>query len=107
MTYKQAAELNAQVRKGEHGALVVYADRFTRIEADDNGDHVEQEIPFMKGYTVFNVEQIEGCRITTPSSPNPRASRWNLLRLPSVSLPAPALPSATVGTWPITPLGPI
>src|ERR1700694_919883 len=58
MTYKQAAELNAQVRKGEHGALVVYVDRFTRIEADDNGDHVEQEIPFMKGYTVFSVEQI-------------------------------------------------
>lgn len=60
MTYKQAVELNAQVRKGEHGALVVYADRLTRIEAGDQGEDVEREIPFMKGYTVFNVEQIEG-----------------------------------------------
>ena len=60
MTYKQAVELNAQVRKGEHGALVVYADRVTRIEAGDQGEDVEREIPFMKGYTVFNVEQIEG-----------------------------------------------
>jgi antirestriction protein ArdC len=46
MTYKQAAELNAQVRKGEHGALVVYADRITRIEADAHGEDVEREIPF-------------------------------------------------------------
>ena len=60
MTYKQAVELSAQVRKGEHGALVVYADRLTRIEAGDQGEDVEREIPFMKGYTVFNVEQIEG-----------------------------------------------
>lgn len=60
MTYKQAVELNAQVRKGEHGALVVYADRITRIEAGEQGEDVEREIPFMKGYTVFNVEQIEG-----------------------------------------------
>ena len=32
MTYKQAQELKAQVRKGEQGSLVVYADRFTRTE---------------------------------------------------------------------------
>jgi hypothetical protein len=50
MTYRQAVELNAQVRKGEHGALVVYADRFTTIEAGDQGEDVEREIPFMKGY---------------------------------------------------------
>ena len=60
MTYKQAAERGAQVRKGEHGALVVYADRFTTTETDDKGEDTEREIAFMKGYTVFNVEQIEG-----------------------------------------------
>ena len=27
MTFKQAAELKARVRKGEHGSLVVYADK--------------------------------------------------------------------------------
>lgn len=60
MTYKQALELKAQVRKGEQGALVVFADRFTRTETDEKGEAVELEIPFMKGYTVFNVEQIDG-----------------------------------------------
>lgn len=60
MTYRQAQELGGQVRKGEHGSLVVYADRFKKTEADENGNDVEREIPFMKGYTVFNVEQIDG-----------------------------------------------
>jgi len=53
-------ELGAQVRKGERGALVVFADRFTKTDTDDKGEAVEKQIPFMKGYTVFNVEQIEG-----------------------------------------------
>ena len=60
MTYKQAAELGAHVRRGERGSLVVFADRFTTTETDDAGQAIEREIPFMKGYTVFNVEQIEG-----------------------------------------------
>jgi antirestriction protein ArdC len=60
MTYKQAEAIGAQVRKGEHGSLVVFADRFTKTETADNGEAIEREIPFMKAYTVFNVEQIDG-----------------------------------------------
>jgi antirestriction protein ArdC len=60
MTYKQAAELGGQVRKGEKGSLVVYADKITKEGTDDKGAAVEIEIPFMKGYTVFNAEQIDG-----------------------------------------------
>jgi antirestriction protein ArdC len=60
LTYKQAAELGAQVRKGEKGSLVVYADKITKIGTDDNGADVEIKIPFMKGYTVFNAEQVDG-----------------------------------------------
>ena len=60
ITYKQSQELGAQVRKGEHGSLVVFADRFTKTETNNKGESVEHAIPFMKGYTVFNVEQIEG-----------------------------------------------
>jgi len=59
LTYRQAAELGGQVRKGEKGSLVVYADTFTRIETDASGKDVETAIPFMKSYTVFNVEQID------------------------------------------------
>jgi antirestriction protein ArdC len=61
MTFKQASELDAHIRKGEKGSLVVYADSITRKETDEKtGDEIELEIPFLKGYTVFNVEQIEG-----------------------------------------------
>jgi len=61
MTYRQAAELNAQVRKGEKGSLVVFANSIKRTEKDDaTGEESEREIPYMKGYTVFNVEQIDG-----------------------------------------------
>jgi antirestriction protein ArdC len=61
MTFKQALEFNAHVRKGEQGSLVVYADKIIRAETDaDTGEQSERAIPFMKGYTVFNVEQIDG-----------------------------------------------
>ena len=60
MTFKQAQELGAHVRKGESGHLVVYANTITKTEESENGEQEERQIPFMKGYTVFNVEQIEG-----------------------------------------------
>lgn len=60
MTFKQANALGAHIRKGEHGGLVVYADRYTKTKTDGTGEQMEEEIPFMKGYTVFNVEQIDG-----------------------------------------------
>ncbi len=61
ITYKQAQELKAHVRKGERGSLVVYASKTTRTEIDTvTGNETERDIPFLKGYTVFNVEQVEG-----------------------------------------------
>ena len=60
MTYKQASMLGAHVRKGERATLVVYADRFKKTEIDETGAETEAEIPFLKAYSVFNVEQIEG-----------------------------------------------
>ena len=61
LTYKQAAELGGQVRKGEKGSLVVFASTVTRSETDDQtGEENERNIPFLKGYTVFNTEQIDG-----------------------------------------------
>jgi len=61
LTYKQAQELGGQVRKGEKGSPVVYANTVTRSEKDETtGEDTERDIPFMKGYTVFNAEQVEG-----------------------------------------------
>ncbi len=60
LTFKQALELGGNVRRGETGELVVYADRIKRTEIDAHGEECEREIPFLKGYTVFNAEQCEG-----------------------------------------------
>jgi antirestriction protein ArdC len=60
MTFRQATELDAHVRKGEKGSLVVYASSITRTEENEEGEQEERSIPYMKGYVVFNVEQIEG-----------------------------------------------
>jgi antirestriction protein ArdC len=60
LTFRQAQELGGNVRKGEHGELVVYANRIMRTETDEKGEEIEREIPFLKGYTVFNAEQCEG-----------------------------------------------
>ena len=78
MTYNQAQELGAHVRKDEKGSLVVYANKITRTETGEGGEEVEKQIPFMKGYSVFNVEQIEGLPAHyygKPENPLPLAER--------------------------------
>lgn len=61
MTFKQAIELGGCVRKGEKGSPVVYANTMSRTETDEaTGDEAERTIPFLKAYTVFNVEQVDG-----------------------------------------------
>lgn len=60
MSYRQATALGGQVKRGEKGSLVVFANRLTKTDTDENGNDTEIEIPYMKGYTVFNVQQIDG-----------------------------------------------
>ncbi|TIX03263.1 MAG: DUF1738 domain-containing protein, partial [Mesorhizobium sp.] len=63
LTFRQAVSLGGNVRKGEHGTTVVYADRFVpedeKQRARDTGEEA-QAIPFLKRFTVFNVAQCEG-----------------------------------------------
>src|ERR1700757_5525049 len=44
MTFKQALEFNAHVRKGEHGSLVVYANSITKTETNEKVEDTEREI---------------------------------------------------------------
>lgn len=61
MTFKQALELGAAVRKGEKGTTVVYAGTLLKSDKDAAGDNEEaQAIRYLKSYTVFNVAQIDG-----------------------------------------------
>lgn len=60
MTFRQALALGGNVRKGERGSTIVYANTVHRTEVDGAGQEVERDIPFLKAYTVFNLDQIEG-----------------------------------------------
>jgi antirestriction protein ArdC len=78
ITYRQAFALGGNVRRGEHGTTVVYADRFVpdheKKRARDTGDDA-QAIPFLKRFTVFNIEQCEGLPDeVAASAPPPVAS---------------------------------
>ncbi len=63
LTYRQALALGGNVRKGERGTTIVYADRFIpdreRQRAREDGDEA-QAIHFLKRFTVFNVDQCDG-----------------------------------------------
>lgn len=60
ITFRQALALGGHVRKGERGSTVVYANRIQRTETGEGGEDIERSIPFLKAYTVFNVEQVDG-----------------------------------------------
>lgn len=62
MTFKQAKDLGAAVRKGEKSETVVYVGKIMK-----EGEQIDPEtgkpamigIPFLKSYSVFNVDQID------------------------------------------------
>jgi len=62
LTFRQALSLGGNVRKGERGTIVVYADRFVpedeKRRAREAGEDA-QAIPFLKRFTVFNIDQCE------------------------------------------------
>ena len=63
LTFRQALSLGGNVRKGERGTTIVYADRFTpddeKRRARETGEDANS-IPFLKRFTVFNAAQCEG-----------------------------------------------
>ncbi len=60
MTYNQAKKLGGQVKKGEKGSMVVFFKQLRITETNDAGEEEAKQIPLLRFYSVFNVEQIEG-----------------------------------------------
>ena len=60
LTFRQALELGGHVRKGEKGTPVVFSSSFSKNAEQDDEHESEWEIRFLKQYTVFNAEQVEG-----------------------------------------------
>ena len=63
LTFRQALDLGGNVRTGERGITVCYADHFIpkaeRERARETGAEPEA-VPFLKRFTVFNVAQCDG-----------------------------------------------
>src|SRR5258707_1703830 len=74
LTFRQALGIGGNVRKGEHGTTVVYADRFIpddeRKRAERDGDE-PGAIPFLKRFTVFNTDQCENLPEGLVTAPTP------------------------------------
>ncbi|QII38261.1 DUF1738 domain-containing protein [Rouxiella badensis] len=60
MTYKQAQAVGGQVRKGEHGTTAIF---YTTLEKENEDGEIDQ-IPMLKTFNVFNVQQIDGLPLT-------------------------------------------
>lgn len=74
LTFRQALSLGGNVRQGEHGTTVVYADRFVPGEKRNRAKETDDDaksVPFLKRFTVFNIEQCEGLPDPVPVSPVP------------------------------------
>jgi len=69
LTFRQALDAGGNVRKGERGTTVVFADRFTpeaeKERARQTGEDAKV-VPFLKRFTVFNLDQCEGLTRLAP-----------------------------------------
>lgn len=71
LTFRQALAAGGSVHKGEKGTTVFYADRF--VPKGQGEGEIERAIPFLKRFTVFNVQQCDGLpeAMTAPGKPLP------------------------------------
>ncbi|MEO0032465.1 MAG: hypothetical protein RIS94_2223 [Pseudomonadota bacterium] len=61
MTYKQAAQLGGQVRRGEKSTIAVFYKAYARdVESALTGERTTEARRVLKAYAVFNADQVEG-----------------------------------------------
>ena len=59
-TFNRCKALGGSVMKGQRGHYVVFWDRVTKREKQDDGTETARSFFLLRGYTVFNVEQCSG-----------------------------------------------
>jgi len=78
LTFRQALDLGGNVRKGERGTTVCYADRFIPKDEQERARREGDEaaaVPFLKRFTVFNIAQCEGLPTLVEGTPEPLPER--------------------------------
>lgn len=71
LSFKQAKELGGQVRKGEKGTPVIF---WKKVEVEDRETGEPKEVPVLRYYMVFNLDQIHGLK--APDAPEPVVSEF-------------------------------
>ena len=75
LTFQQVQKEGGRVRKGEKASIVVFW-KWLKVEDEDTGE--EKEVPFLRYYNVFHVDQCEGIlprfRASKPPIVNPAAA---------------------------------
>ena len=59
MTFNQAKKLGGKVRKGSKGTRIVFFKQIDVKDRDASSDDETKRIPMLRGYTVFNTDQID------------------------------------------------
>ena len=73
LTYKQAEKAGGNVKRGEKGTVICYADRFTPRDEAQKAQSEERDartVAFLKRFTVFNLDQCEGLPIDASETAN-------------------------------------
>ena len=102
LTYRQAAEHGGQVRKGEHGSLVVYADRIRKTDTADNGEEIERESRFCGVTRCSTPSRSTGCPSGSTRHPPLPGPPLSASPAPSISSGIPPSTSAMAATAPFT-----
>lgn len=65
LSFKQAQAMGGNVRKGEKGCLIIFC---KRIGVEDRKTRESKEVPMLRYYSVFNLDQIDN--IEAPDAPD-------------------------------------
>ena len=74
LTFKQCQAEGGKVKRGEKASMVVF---WKWVEQEDEETHEKKEVPFLRYYNVFHIDQCEGLRpkhIAAAAMPNSAAS---------------------------------
>lgn len=96
LTMQQANDLGGQVRKGEHGTLIV---KYGRHERRTKGREEEEikKVYYLRGYTVFNVLQIDGVEVPSTEELQPPAPERRIEAAEQIVAKMPSKPTIKEG----------
>lgn len=69
LSYKQAASIGGQVRKGEKSSSVIFWKMVIKTDKN-NPEETKDSFPFLRYYNVFNADQIDGISDKLPKPPS-------------------------------------